>query len=271
MTVYCRAPIGYATGAESPFLVETDIHDARAADAPGCWRENGFELLEHRSAVSDWSDEAAIAAVHFDEISALARELTACDTVLFYPIVLRDPERAASHEDFAPIQVAHSDYTESYRAIIGDDAHPYHALLEPSMRRAGVSARDIQAAARVTTLQFWRNVGPPLVDYPLAFADARSVPREALSEIIVESYGGLETGFDAFIVAPPGPDAAYRWYTYPALEKHEVVLFRAYDSEAAERGEAFWTPHVAFRDPHAGAAPAARRSIEMRAICLTLS
>ena len=52
------------------------------------------------------------------------------------------------------------------------------------------------------------------------------------------------------------------------MERDEVVVFRAYDSERAEAGQPFWTPHSAFIDPVAGPDAPTRESIEMRAICL---
>ena len=48
----------------------------------------------------------------------------------------------------------------------------------------------------------------------------------------------------------------------------EVVLFRAYDSDRAQQGLPFWTPHTAFADPTAGDDAPARQSVELRAICM---
>jgi hypothetical protein len=47
-----------------------------------------------------------------------------------------------------------------------------------------------------------------------------------------------------------------------------VVAFRTYDTELVERGETWFTPHSAFRDPDVGIGRPARSSIELRAICL---
>ena len=244
--------------------VETTIHDARSAGDLS-WQTNGFELINHQSAVSEWRDLAAIEAVHYAEITDLARTLSGCDAVLFYPALLRSPEMAAEQPDLAPVQIAHSDYTEGYREMIGDPDHPYHDILLPSMKRAGVTCADINGARRVLTLQMWRNTGAPDTHYPLAVCDARDVPRSALIPIEVPEYGGVRTGFQSFLVLPPDDPGAYHWFTFPHMQPHEVLLFRAYDSERAEAGETFWTPHTAFADPN-GQAP--RQSVEMRAICL---
>ena len=116
------------------------------------------------------------------------------------------------------------------------------------------------------TLQLGRNVGPALMDYPLAFCDARTVHRAQLIPLRVETYGGVETQFDAFgLVKTMGADHN-RWYVFPEMQPDEVVVFRSFDSECVASGQPFWTPHSAFRDPHSQGV--ARSSIEMRAICL---
>jgi hypothetical protein len=130
-----------------------------------------------------------------------------------------------------------------------------------------IIADDVEKARRILTLQFWRNIGPAVMDYPLCFCDSRSVTRDELSPILVAEYGGLTTQFEAFAVNPPKNDA-HKWYTFPAMKPDEVVVFRAFDSDRVTSGKPFWTPHSAFLDPTAPAPAPARESIEMRAICL---
>ncbi len=262
--LYCEASINYLS-TEGPVPVPVKIYDARR-EAELSWQTNGFELQVLPSRVENWADRAQTDAVHYDEVSRWARRESGCEKVLFFPGLLRNPAAEAESPDFAPIQAAHSDYTESYGDMIADPDHPYHRVLAPSMARAGVSAADLQSVSRVLTLQLWRNVGPALMDYPLAFCDARTVPRAQLFPLRVETYGGVETQFDAFgLLRTMGGDAN-RWYTFPQMQPDEVVVFRAFDSECVTTGAPFWTPHCAFRDPHS--AGVARSSIEMRAICL---
>ena len=173
--------------------------------------------------------------------------------------------------DLAPVHFVHSDYTESYRAMLEDEGHPYRGILAPSMEAAGVTGDDLAAARRIVTLQFWRNIGPPVMDCPLAFCDARTVARDTMQPILVPEYGGIATGFQSFQVGPPDDPEAHHWYTFPALAADEVVVFRAYDSERAEAGEPFWAPHTAFADPTVPQDAPWRESLEMRAICLDLA
>lgn len=245
---------------------DVDILDGRKLDDLS-WEENGFELIRHASKVEDWSTVAET-TVHDDEIGALARELTGCDTVLYYPGLVRNEANARESADLAPIQFVHSDYTEAYREMIEDDDHPYRAILAPSMARAGVSGDDIRRARRILTLQFWRNIGPARMRHPLAFCDARTVRRDELQPLLVEEYGGVPTAFYSFAVSAPTTSAEHRWVTFPEMTPDEVVVFRAYDSERVERGQPFWTPHSAFADPVVGDDAPPRESVEMRAICL---
>ena len=264
-SVYCRSIINYA-GGEAPLSMAADIHDARRSDLPG-WQHCGFERMQFASAVTDWADQAQLQSIYLAEIEAFARGLVGCDAVLFYPPLYRSRAAAAVQPDLAPIEFAHSDYTEGYQRMIGDPSEPYHAILKPSMERAGLDSAAVRRAKRVLTLQLWRNVGAPDCDFPLAFCDARTVPRERLVPIRVPEYGGLVTEFDAFALLPPSDDE-YRWYTFPQLTADEVVVFRAFDSDCVAAKRPFWTPHTSFRDTTLPADAAGRESVEARAVCL---
>ena len=118
------------------------------------------------------------------------------------------------------------------------------------MADEGISADDVEKARRILTLQFWRNIGPEVMDYPLCFCDSRTVMRGELSPILVAEYGGVKTEFETFTVSPPEKDA-HKWYAFPAMKPDELVVFRSFDSDCVASGQPFWTPHSAFLDPTA--------------------
>lgn len=244
--------------------VQVLVNDGRKAGAT--LNQFGFELISHRSGVQDWFSQQEVNAKHYGEIVALAKQLTGCDFVLFYPALLRNPEATKVSEDFHPIQGVHSDYTESYSTMIQDPGHPYHKVISQFMPAAGVTSADVVGASRIRTLQFWRNIGPAEVDYPLAICDTRTVSRDELISIMVETYGGLLTRFESFLVRGDKAEK-HGWYTFPDLRADELLMFLAFDSDKAKLGERFWTPHAAFLNPDADEATPARESIEMRAIC----
>ena len=264
---YCRATVNYAGGV-GQVPTEVDILDGRMAGDLLGWQWCGFELLSHVSRVADWHDRAAVEPTCYDEIASLARSLTGCDAVIFDGAVLRSREEAQRHPDLGPVQAVHSDYTEAYREMIQNPQHPYSGIMAPSMARAGISTEDIVRAERVLTLQFWRNVGAVDMDYPIAFCDARSVPRSSLRDTHLSKFGDVQVEYDVFQLKPPPEPGQYRWYTFPRMTADEVVVWRGYDSYCVERGEPFWTPHTAFRDPNTGPDAPGRVSLELRATCL---
>ncbi|MCC5888320.1 MAG: hypothetical protein JJT88_17945, partial [Gammaproteobacteria bacterium] len=201
-------------------------------------------------------------------VQALARELSGCDRTLLYPPIVRSPQMATKVADYAPITFVHSDFTDDYRYMLEDPARPYAAYIQPMLAAAGLSQRDVTLARRVLLLQFWRNLGAERPDYPLAICDARSVPRADLVPFVVPEYGGLHLEFETFGVRAPHSPDAHHWYTYPGMRHDELLVFRTYDSACADADRPFWTPHSAFRDPHAGLDAPQRESLEMRVLCL---
>jgi hypothetical protein len=118
--------------------------------------------------------------------------------------------------------------------------------------------------------QFWRNIGPAKMDLPLAFCDARSVPRDEIRPIPVKNYAGSGFDFEALgIVAPANVDD-HHWYVFPEMQIDEVVALRTYDSDMVASGGHYWTPHGAVRDPEVELGQPARSSIEVRATCVFL-
>ncbi len=267
MQAYCRTSLTYLKQG-MPVCVDVDVVNARTTNPTMTWDTSGFELIYHQSAITNWFDADQIEALYYTEIERLVQEICKCDHVLFYPAVTRSPEKEKQHADFKPIQLAHSDYTESYREMISNPYHPYRKILRPTLESKEISVSAPADAKRILTLQFWRNIGEPLVDYPMAFCDCRSVSRDELTDIPVPQYGGLETDFHALALQPPEIEGKHDWYCFPEMTATELVLFRAYDSDRVNQGKPFWTPHTAFLDPNAPADAPRRMSIEMRAICI---
>lgn len=268
--VFCRATLNFAARGDQlmGLPMDVDILDARTADLPG-WEECGFELVPHPSAVTDWDDDDQVSAVHHREMEELARQMTGSDIAVVSNHIIRNPEHARLHQDLAPISFVHSDFAIGYDALARTSlAHPESEVAIQTLERNGVSSDDVERASRLVILQFWRNFGPAKMDFPLAFCDARTVTPDDSRPIQVNDYAG--TGFDFEALALLGPDGAstYRWYAFPELEPDEVVAFRTYDTDLVERGETWFTPHSAFRDPDVEIGRPARSSIELRAICL---
>ena len=271
MVTFCRTTLNYAGGGAGggPTPTIVDILDGRSADLPG-WEECGFELMAHSSTVTDWGDDGEIAAVHHPEMEVLARRLTGCDHATVSSHIKRGPTEAARHEDLAPIAFVHSDFAAGYDAVIrGSLRDASRDTTVAAVTRNELTAASIDAARRIVVLQFWRNLGEPRMDLPIAFCDARTVRPGDARPLVVRDYAGAGgPDFEALaIVAPDEPDR-HRWYAFPELERDEIVAFRTYDTELVAAGATYFTPHSAFRDPDVPVGAPARSSIELRATCL---
>jgi hypothetical protein len=224
------------------------VIDARAIDAQV--DREGFQLVRHQSAITDWTDRAALEAIHKDEVAALIKDLTGADEVqVTAPGILRYSEKsgkAGSSDNSHPARFAHVDITDVTAAQF-------------ATRGAGG-----RAFKRCAAYNLWRALSPAPQDVPLALCDARTVAAEDLilaDAIFDPPNGAPEWSFESWVVAH---NPAHRWHFFSNLAVDEAVLFKTNDSDPAR---AHLMPHVAFDDPLAPEDAPPRVSIEMRATC----
>jgi hypothetical protein len=274
--VLCRTALNYASkGAPSgldPGPVEVEIRDGRVAAATGelgeGWRDAGFELVDHRSTVADWTDDVEIAEVHYPEVEALARALTGASHALVADHVKRTAEQAKREREQAPVRLVHSDFAAGYDEIVRTSYREVHGRGARTLARSGLTSDDIETAPRLVMMQFWRNLGAPKMDLPVAFCDGRSVGPDESRPFHYTGYVAGGRSFDALGIVAPTDASAHRWYAYPEMTSDEVVAFRTYDTELVAAGRTWFTPHAAYRDPDVELGQPARFSIELRVMCL---
>jgi hypothetical protein len=247
--------------------VEVEIRNGRTADLPG-WRECGFELVQHPSAVKDWTDDDEIASLHYGEIEEVARRLTGCDYALVSDHVKRSAEEARRERVQVPVRLVHSDFAANYAEIVRGAYHVVRGRGAATLARVGVSADDIEKADRIVMMQFWRNVGPTKMDFPVAFCDSRTVFPAESRPFLYTGYVAGGKAFDALAIVHPDSTPAHAWYVFPEMTADEVVAFRTYDTELVKEGKTWFTPHSAFPDPDVEPGKPARFSVEMRVMCL---
>jgi hypothetical protein len=224
------------------------IHDARRAHDLRL-DVSGFELLPHRSALTDWSsfqDTERVKAIDYPEVAAALKAHTGADKVVIFDHTLRDstaePGRAALRE---PVRRVHDDQT-----------------LNSAPRRVARHLEPDEAAWRLqrrfAIVNFWRPVAGPVLQTPLAVCDARTIdPADLItSDLVYPDWTG-ETYAIAF-------NPRHRWYWYPRQTPSEATLLKIYDS--ATDGRASLTAHTAFDDPTSSPDAPPRRSIEVRSI-----
>jgi hypothetical protein len=207
---------------------------------------NGFALLDHRTAVTDFFDPVQVEQVFYPEVIALAKQLNgAVHAVAFGPVPRSDDP--ASKQGRLPAFGAHVDYgrrtiEEMTRPLLGDLA-------------------DHWFAKRVVLMNFWRPI-TTVYRTPLALCDASTVLADDLNDS--EIRGGLDDpkraplyGFNLSY------NPAHRWYYVHQMRPDEMLAFKLYDSDPSRPQ---WTGHTAFTDPESALDAPPRQSMEVRTV-----
>ncbi len=244
------------TGTYAPAKVR--VGDARAFPEPLSLETNGFLLVRHESAVTDFRDKAQVDHVYPAEMVRLMSALTGANVVLPMTATLRSAAAAPGDLAQPPATDAHVDFTTASAERFA------RALYERSGAGPGYS--------RFAILGQWRAFSPPPQDWPLALCDARTIADDegvANTLVIVDELPPPEA-LDAPVQGEAELPAAWvferkahhRWWYFPNLEPEELIVFKFYDLDHARPWR---TPHTAFRDrsfPGAGA----RESLEFRVV-----
>jgi hypothetical protein len=225
------------------------IHDMRPLAGALSLDREGFELLQHATAVRDLYDDVAVEQVYYPEIEALLRAVTGASRVIIFDATRRsDAGAGAKNRDGlrGPASRVHVDYTaksgpQRVRDLLGESE---------SQRLAASGARIIQ-------INVWRPIRGPVQRSPLALADASSVaPKDlvATDQVFPDRVGEI------YHLAY---DPAQRWYYAPEMTPDEVLLIKGWDSLT---DRARFAPHGAFDLPDTPESVPPRESIEVRTL-----
>jgi hypothetical protein len=221
------------------------IVDGRQTAEPLSLDEQGFLLTPHETAVRDFYDTREVKERYYPEIEALVKRVTGATRVVVFDTTVRTgvPERVKGAIK-EPARRVHNDYTEKsgpqrVRDLLPDEA-------------------DGLLKRRFAVINVWRPITGPLVDQPLALADARSIDPGDL--VATDLKYPNRTGEIQSVTYNP----KHRWYYFPRMQRDEAVLIKCYDS--ARDGRARFTAHGAFDDPTTPAGAPPRESIEARTL-----
>jgi hypothetical protein len=208
----------------------------------------GFALVDAPTSVTDFYDEAQLAATYYPEAVDLVKRATGANRVVVFDHTIRRREQGV--EDRAPgtprqpVTRIHGDYTEvsgpqRVRDLMGAEA-------------------DELLNRRFAIVNVWRPIRGPLFDAPLAVCDATSVAEGDLvpQDLVYRDRKGEIYGLTF--------NPAHRWYYAPAMRADEALLLKCFDSE--KDGRARFMPHTSFADPNAPVNPLPRESIELRTL-----
>jgi hypothetical protein len=221
------------------------IHDGRAAAEPFDLDREGFALVRHDTAVTDFYDDAEIETVYEAEVEKLVKEVTGAMRVVVFDHTRRSDSVALRE-------------AKGIREPAGNVHNDYTTRSAPQRVRDLLPAGEAEALLqrRFAIVNVWRPIRGPVRTAPLALCDARSVAPEDL--IAAERRAKDRVGEIQQAVFNP----AHRWTYFPNMERHEAVLIKVYDS--AEDGRARFTIHTAFDDPTSPPDAPPRESIETR-------
>ena len=222
------------------------LRDGRAWPGRFSLDREGFLLVRHDTAVSDFYDRAQISAVHDGEIERLIKQEAGASRVVIFDHTLRADAQATRerHQIREPATIVHNDYTA---------------------RSAPRRVRDLLPADEAETLlkrrfaiiNAWRPIRGPVRTSPLAVCDARSV---APSDLVVSERRAKDRIGE---IQQATFNPRHSWFYFPDMQVNEVLLIKTYDS--LEDGRARFTIHTAFEDPTAPPDAPPRESIETRA------
>jgi hypothetical protein len=219
------------------------------AEAPSLDRE-GFVLLDHESAVRDFTDADEVADAYCNELREVLLRLTGADAVVMTPRgVLRYSERSQTCgelDNSRPARFVHVDVSDATAAEFSRRSSP----------------RGDTPWRRTLHLNAWRVLTPPPQDVPLAVCDARSVHADMLvaADAVFDTPGKPDWSFEGWVVRH---DARQRWVYFQDMRPEELLVFRTNDSEP----DRMPVPHSAFTVEDIPADTPPRASIEMRGIC----
>ncbi|HEU5157651.1 MAG TPA: CmcJ/NvfI family oxidoreductase [Streptosporangiaceae bacterium] len=233
------------------------IHNGRPIADQFTLDGNGFALIEHRTAVRDFTDRAEVERVYVPEVTRFLTAYTGATRVATLSWLLR--RAAAAKENSSQPQAAsvHNDFSAAGARERAEAAYRSHFPDGPGFRRALITS-------------LWRVFSPPPQDWPLAICDYRSVgagegldnrmylvdeiPDDLYAEMPATAPGA---GGSEFLHNP-----AHRWWYFPDMTRDEILLLKLNDSD---HSVAWRVPHSAFHDATAKAT-VPRHSIEFRTI-----
>jgi hypothetical protein len=231
------------------------VHDARDIRERLDLERDGFILVDHKSALTNFRDADAMQRVYQPEIRELITELTGADLVAVTQGVLRWGERAAESGtatiNSRPARFVHVDYS---RESFNDFARTH-------LETVGVDDMAYWLQRRYVAYNIWRVLSPPPQDVPLGVCAAPSTaPEDVVTGVAVidaPEMPELRFGSSLYRYNP-----AHRWFYFPDMHPGEALVFKAFDSD---QGRIQGCPHSAFDDPGCPPDVAPRASVEIRA------
>jgi hypothetical protein len=219
------------------------IRDARPLINQLSLDKEGFVLLHHQTAVTNFYDEEQIRSIYYPECERVMQQATGAARVVAFDHIVRNAAMSAKDKTIKiPAKRVHNDYTawsapQRVRDLMGDEAEE---LLKH----------------RFAINNLWRPIRGPVLESPLTLCDAQSLSEENL---IASDLKYPDRTGETYAITY-NPHQCY--YYFPKMQADEIVLIRCYDS--ALRGAARFSAHTGFDDPTSPPDAPPRESLEVR-------
>ena len=224
---------------------EIEVRNGRCCDEEVSLDTTGFELVKHRTAVTDFESDEQIERIYKPEVIALVKSLTGCRRVVLFHELGRW-ETGEERGLRKPAGNAHIDYTvESMRTWVRQKIGDEEAEAEFSSGRWAV-------------LNVWRGI-TTVERQPLAVADARTIDFDNFKDVPIHHLPGEPTPFTGRNLMH---DPKQKWYYFPLMKPDEALVFRQFDSDESKPQP---VAHGAINDPTSAPDAALRASYEVRA------
>jgi hypothetical protein len=233
------------------------IHDGRPISDRFTLDHDGFAIIDHPTAVTDFTDREEVGRVYVPEVAEAVRTHTGADRVATMRWMLRRSAAPAANASQPQAAQVHNDYSVVGARETAETVYASHFPDGPGFRRALITS-------------LWRVFSPPPQDWPLAVCDYASVgPHEGLDNrmyLVDEIPGDLYAEMPANAPGTSGSEflhnPGHRWWYFPDMTRDEILLLKLNDSD---HSVAWRVPHSAFHDGTAEATEP-RHSIEFRTI-----
>ena len=148
------------------------VRDARRLPNSFSLDVEGFAFAEQPTRVTDFRDDAQLAAIYTPEVEALIARLTGATKVVVFDHTRRssDGSTREAHNWRPPVPLPHSDYTAK--------------SAEQRLRDALGDAAEARLKKRFAIVNTWRSTTGTVEQWPMAVCDARSVDDTQMHMIV---------------------------------------------------------------------------------------
>src|SRR5580692_2372444 len=212
-----KPPEGVAATNIKPYAQTLTLESARALAGGLDVDVQGFQIVSHHTAVRDFWDEAQTLALGHPEVAELVKTVTAAARVVVFDHTLR--RRDAGVSDRTPGQARQPASRVHVDQTVASGPQRVRDLM-------GEQAEDL-LTRRAAIINVWRPIHHEARDWPLAFADARSVAKNDLlpSDLIFPHRKGEIYGV--------AYNPAQKWRFVPDLQVDEAILIKCWDSDSS--------------------------------------